>query len=156
MEHMTENDTKLEEILVNNHITSIFLHLRTENKPLGVREIQRNLNISSVGSTHWHLQKLLEKNAIEQVEGNKYQLAEKYAKLRSIPLRVVMNHYLVGNKLVPNVFFLIFFLINVLILAVVAMILNLWILGFFIVFISTIVSLVVVYRFYNHIAKNSD
>ncbi|MFX1285075.1 MAG: hypothetical protein ACFFB5_15550 [Promethearchaeota archaeon] len=154
MEQISENEIKLEEILVNNHITSIFLHLKTENRPLGVREIQRNLNISSVGSTHWHLQKLLENNAIKQVEGNKYQLAEKYEKLRSIPLRVVMNHYLVGNKLVPNVFFLMFFLINVLVLAVFLMILNLWILGFFTVLSSTIVSLVVVYRFYQHISKD--
>ncbi|MFX0206178.1 MAG: hypothetical protein ACFFDT_09335 [Candidatus Hodarchaeota archaeon] len=154
MNQITENETKLEEILVNNHITSIFLHLKAENKPLGVREIQRNLNISSVGSTHWHLQKLLENNAIKQVEGNKYQLAEKYEKLRSIPLRVVMNHYLVGNKLVPNVFFLMFFLINVLVLAIFTMILNLWILGFFTVFSSTIVSLVVVYRFYQQISKD--
>ncbi len=148
MEQIAENEKNLEEILVNNHISSIFLHLKTENKPLGVREIQRNLNISSVGSTHWHLQKLLENNVIKQVEGNKYQLVEKYERIRSIPLRVIMNHYLVGNKLVPNVFFLMFFLINVLILAVFTMILNLWILGFFIVSSSTIVSLVVVYRFY--------
>ena len=152
MERIAENEMKLEEILVNNHITSIFLLLKTENKPLGVREIQRNLNISSVGSTHWHLQKLLEKNAIKQVQGNKYQLVEKYEKIRSIPLRVVMNHYLVGNKLVPNVFFLMFFLINVLVLAVSTMILNLWIFGFFIVFSSTIVSLVVVYRFYYYMS----
>ncbi len=108
-----------------------------------------------MGSTHWHLQKLLENNAIEQVEGNKYQLTEKYEKIRSIPLRVVMNHYLVGNKLVPNVFFLMFFLINVIILAVLIMILNLWILGFFTVFSSTIVSLIVVYRFYQHISKGN-
>ncbi|MHA2226393.1 MAG: hypothetical protein ACXAC8_14385 [Candidatus Hodarchaeales archaeon] len=156
MDRMAENETKMEEFLVNNQITSIFLHLKTENKPLGVREIQRNLNMSSVGSTHWHLQKLLENDAIEQVEGNKYQLVEKYEKLKSIPLRVVMNHYFVGNRLVPNVFFLIFFLINVLILAVFTMILNLWLLGFFLGFSSTIVSLVVVFRFYQQISKDKQ
>ena len=154
MSQIAENDLKLEEILVNNHITSIFLHLKNENKPLGVREIQRSLNISSVGSTHWHLQKLLEKNVIMQVEGNKYQLVEKYSRIRSIPLRIIMNHYVVGNKLVPNVFFLMFFLINVLVLALFAVMLDLWILGFFIVFSSTIVSLVVVFRFYQDISNS--
>ena len=115
---------------------------------MGVREIQRSLNISSVGSTHWHLQKLLEKDVIKQVEGNEYQLIDKYTKIRSVPLRVIMNHYVVGNKLVPNIFFLMYFLINVLVLAVIMIVLNLWLLGFLILFSSTIVSLVVVYRFY--------
>jgi hypothetical protein len=156
MERMMEDEKKLEDFLGNRLITSIFLHLKTENKPLGVREIQRNLNISSVGSTHWHLQKLLENNAIEQVEGNKYQLVEKYEKMKSIPLRVVMRHYFVGNRLVPNVFFLLFFLINVLILAVFTMLLNLWLFGFFISFSGTIVSLVIVYRFYQQISKDTQ
>ncbi len=156
MERVTEEKTKLEDFLVNNQITSIFLHLKTENHPLGVREIQRNLNMSSVGSTHWHLQKLLEYGAIEQVKGNKYQLVEKYAKLKSIPLRVVLDHYFVGNRLVPNVFFLLFFLINVLVLAVFTMILNLWILGFFIGMSSTLVSLVVVFRFYQQITRDKQ
>ena len=155
MEQLRQNEMNLEEVLVNNHITSIFLLLRRENRPLGVREIQRSLNISSVGSTHWHLQKLLEKDVIKQVEGNKYQLVEKYTKIRSVPLRVIMNHYVVGNKLVPNIFFLMFLLINVLILAVFAIILNLWILGFLILFSSAIVSLVVVYRFYQDYSNNN-
>ncbi|UCG02169.1 MAG: hypothetical protein JSW11_21580 [Candidatus Heimdallarchaeota archaeon] len=154
MEQIAENEMKLEDFLVNKHVTSIFLHLKNEKKPLGVREVQRNLNISSVGSTHWHLQKLIENGAIEQVEGNKYQLVEKYAKLKSIPLRVVMDHYFVGNKLVPNIFFLMFFLLNILVLAILTIILNLLPIGFLICFSSTIVSLVVVFRFYHHISRN--
>lgn len=153
---LTENETNLEDFLVNKPITSIFLHLKTSDKPLGVREIQRSLNMSSAGSTHWHLQKLLENGAIQQVEGNKYQLVEKYDKLRSIPLRIVMKHYFVGNKLVPNVFFLMFFLINILVLALLAIILDLWILGFFLGFSSTIVSLVVVFRFYQQILRDKE
>ncbi|MFX0123464.1 MAG: hypothetical protein ACFFAE_07465 [Candidatus Hodarchaeota archaeon] len=156
MERMTENETKLEDFLINKPITSIFLHLKASDKPLGVREIQRSLNMSSTGSTHWHLQKLLENGAIQQVEGNKYQLVEKYNKLRTIPLRVVMNHYFVGNKLVPNVFFLMFFLINILILAIITIFLNLWILGFFLGFSSTIVTLVVVSRFYQQILRDKE
>ncbi|MFX0093765.1 MAG: hypothetical protein ACFFBD_18580 [Candidatus Hodarchaeota archaeon] len=153
---MINEEMKLEDLLSNSQIISIFLHLKNENRPLGVREIQRNLNMSSVGSTHWHLQKLLENGAIKQVQGNKYQLAEKYEKLKSIPLRIVMNHYFVGNKLIPNVFFLMFFLINVLVVALFTMILNLWILGFFIGFSSTIVSLVVIFRFYQQISKDKQ
>ncbi|MFW9856244.1 MAG: hypothetical protein ACFFFG_14425 [Candidatus Thorarchaeota archaeon] len=156
MDRLAKDEKKLETFLSNRLITSIFLHLKTENKPLGVREIQRNLNINSVGSTHWHLQKLLENEAIEQVEGNKYQLVEKYEKMKSIPLRVVMKHYFVGNRLVPNVFFLLFFLTNVLVLAVFTMLLNLWLLGFFISFAGTIVSLVVVYRFYQQISTDNQ
>ncbi|MFW9778239.1 MAG: hypothetical protein ACFFE8_05230 [Candidatus Heimdallarchaeota archaeon] len=156
MDRLIKDEKKMEDFLSNRLITSIFLHLKTENRPLGVREIQRNLNINSVGSTHWHLQKLLENEAIEQVEGNKYKLVEKYERMKSIPLRVVMKHYFVGNRLVPNVFFLLFFLSNVLILAVFTMLLNLWLLGFFISFAGTIVSLVVVYRFYQQISTENQ
>ncbi|MFX0149770.1 MAG: helix-turn-helix domain-containing protein [Candidatus Hodarchaeota archaeon] len=156
MKQISENKIKLEDFLVNKQITSIFLLLKTSDRPLGVREIQRNLNMSSAGSTHWHLQKLLENGAIRQVEGNKYQLVDKYDKLRSIPLRVVLNHYFVGNKLVPNVFFLMFFLVNVLILAILAVILDLWILGFFLGFSSTIVSLFIIFRFYHQILRDKE
>jgi hypothetical protein len=147
------NELKLEELLVNNHITSIFLHLKTMNKPLGVREIQRNLNISSAGSTHWHLQKLVDNGAIDQVEGNKYKIAAKYANLRTIPLRVVLKHYLIGNQLVPNVFFLIFFLINIVLLLSIAFILNLWITGFFIGVFSSLTSLIALVKFYQEMVK---
>jgi len=147
------NERKLEELLVNNHITSIFLHLKTMNKPLGVREIQRNLNISSAGSTHWHLQKLVDNGAIDQVEGNKYKIAVKYANLRTIPLRVVLKHYLIGNQLVPNVFFLIFFLINIVLLLSIAFILNLWITGFFIGVFSSLTSLIALVKFYQEMVK---
>jgi hypothetical protein len=156
MEQISENETKLEDFLVNKQITSIFLLLKTSDKPLGVREIQRTLNMSSAGSTHWHLQKLLENGAIRQVEGNKYQLVDKYDSIRSIPLRVVLNHYFVGNKLVPNVFFLLFFLINILILAICSIILDLLPLGFFLGFSSTIVSLVVVFRFYQQVIRDKE
>lgn len=151
---MSKDEPKLEDFLINHQITSIFLHLKTENRPLGVREIRRNLNMSSVGSTHWHLQKLLENGAISQVQGNKYQLVEKYQKAKSIPVRVVMKHYFVGNKLVPSIFFMLFYLINVLIITLFTLILNLWILGFFIGFSTTLVSLVVVFRFYQQLPKD--
>ena len=153
MTNLELNELKLEELLVNNHITSIFLHLKTMNKPLGVREIQRNLNISSAGSTHWHLQKLVDNGAIDQVEGNKYKIAVKYANLRTIPLRVVLKHYLIGNQLVPNVFFLIFFLINIVLLLSIAFILNLWITGFFIGVFSSLTSLIALVKFYQEMVK---
>ena len=147
------NELKLEELLINNHITSIFLHLKTMNKPLGVREIQRNLNISSAGSTHWHLQKLVDNGAINQVEGNKYKIAPKYEELRTIPLRVVLNHYIIGNQLVPNVFFLIFFLINIVLLFSITFLLNLWVPGFFIGVFSSFTSLIAIIRFYQQMIK---
>lgn len=144
---------KLEDFLVNNHITSIFLYLKTINKPMGVREIQRSLNISSTGSTHWHLQKLVENGLIDQTEDNKYKITQKYENLKTIPLRVVLNHYLIGNKLVPNVFFLIFFLMNSLILLLLSFFLNLLTVSFFIGLFSNFISLVAVFRFYKQMGN---
>ncbi len=143
-----QKEPKLEEFLVNTNITSIFLFLKTANKPMGVREIQRKLNISSTGSTHWHLQKLVDNGLVDQTEDNKYKIAKKYETLKTIPLRVVLKHYLVGNKLVPNVFFLIFFLVNMLLFLLSTFLLNLWIISFFIGFFSNLISLIAVIRFY--------
>ena len=148
MSILEPKEPKLEEFLVNTNITSIFLYLKTTNKPMGVREIQRNLNISSTGSTHWHLQKLVDNGLIDQTKDNKYQIAPKYENLKTIPLRVVLNHYLIGNKLVPNVFFVMFFIINMLVILVGSFLLNLWIVSFFIGFFSNLVTLIAVIRFY--------
>lgn len=148
-----ENKIELKDILSNKQTLTIFLFLKSQNRPLGVREIQRSLNISSVGSTHWHLQKLFENNLLTKVKGNKFQIHENYVNLRQIPVNTVINHYLIGNKMVPNIFFLIFFLIMNLILLAFCFITNLWIFGFFLGFFGNIISLGVVIIFYRNLVQ---
>lgn len=148
-----ENKLELKEILANKQTLTIFLFLKSHQSPLGVREIQRQLNISSVGSTNWHLQKLFDNGLLKKVKGNKYQVHENYVNLRQIPVNTVINHYLIGNKVVPNIFFLIFFLIMNLALLAFCFITNLWIVGFFVGLLGNIISLGVVVNFYNNLVQ---
>lgn len=146
----------LGQILVNEQVTKIFLFLRTQKEPLGVREIKRGVDFTSVGSTHWHLQKLLDKGAIEQLSGTKYRIHKNYAEIRQVPIKVVMNHYIIGNKFVPNIFFLIFFIGNILLSESVIILLGLWNFGLILAFLSLILVLLLAIRFYRHITHGKD
>ena len=146
----------LSQILVNEQVTKIFLFLRIQKEPVGVREIKRGVDFSSVGSTHWHLQKLLEKGAIEKMQGNRYQIHKKYAEIRQVPLKVVMNHYIIGDKFVPSIFFLVFFIGNTLLSEIVIILLGLWNFGLILAILSLILVMVLSIRFYRQITRGKD
>jgi hypothetical protein len=156
MTHEGEPHSDLSQILVNEQVTKIFLFLRAQKDPCGVREIKRGVDFTSVGSTHWHLQKLLEKGAIVKLQGTKYQIHKKYAEIRQVPLKVVMNHYIIGNKFVPNLFFFIFFIGNILIWEVAFVILDLWDLGLILALFCLVLVLVLAIAFYYQITHRTD
>ncbi|QEE17196.1 hypothetical protein DSAG12_03028 [Promethearchaeum syntrophicum] len=154
--HDGEISSALSQILVNEQVTRIFLFLRTQKTPVGVREIKRGVDFTSVGSTHWHIQKLLEKGAIEKLQGSKYRIHQKYAEIRQVPLKVVMNHYIIGNKFVPSVFFLIFLIGNTLISEGVIILLGLWNFGLILAILSLVLVMVLSIRFYRQITRGKD
>jgi len=146
----------LQEILVNDQVSKIFLFLRTQKEPMGVREIQRALNFSSVGSTNWHLQKLLENGALEKVQGNRYKIDDYYIRIKEIPIKIMLNHYFIGNKLVPNVFFLLFFIINILLLEIFLIIVGNLFLGCLIAIIAFLYIIYQLFSFYYKIISSKD
>ncbi len=60
---------KSEDILKGNALEIYRLLLRSQ-KPLGVREIQRRLNLSSPGVAQWHLSKLEDAGFVKHEMGN--------------------------------------------------------------------------------------
>ncbi|MEM4911756.1 MAG: winged helix-turn-helix domain-containing protein, partial [Metallosphaera sp.] len=46
----------------------IYYYLLRQNKPVTARQIQRDLNISSISVVNYHLKKLLEKGLVEETE----------------------------------------------------------------------------------------
>ena len=105
------NQQSLDDLLTHPLTASIFAYLRQENRPVGVREVQRALNLSNPSTAYWHLNKLHHHEVLTQVPGNKYQIAEAYTKIRKVPLTVVLDYYFLGGKMVPNLVVVILFLI---------------------------------------------
>lgn len=101
----------IDELLSNPVTASVFVYLRLQDQPSGVRQVQRALNLGSPSTAHWHLKKLLEQNVIQQLQGSKYKITEAFSKVNKVPLPVVMNHYIVGSRVVPGIFLLLTFLI---------------------------------------------
>lgn len=108
---LISSQQSLDDLLSHPLTASIFAYLRQENRPVGVREVQRALNLSNPSMAYWHLNKLYNNGILNHLPGNKYQIAEDYAKIRKVPLTVVLDYYFLGGKMVPNLVVLILVLI---------------------------------------------
>ncbi|MHA2364408.1 MAG: winged helix-turn-helix domain-containing protein [Candidatus Hodarchaeales archaeon] len=149
-------DNHLDKILTNPLTTNVFIHLRLQQRPQGVREIQRALKLGSPSSVHWHLNKLTQLGIVEQLQGNKYQVVEPYSSIKKIPLTVSIDHYVIRGKAVPGVFLLFTFL-SITIGAIFFMILlNLWLYATFTGFFSLIITLILIIKFYVQVKRKSN
>ncbi|KKK74419.1 hypothetical protein LCGC14_2883960 [marine sediment metagenome] len=145
------SENNLSDILAHPVTARVFIYLRQQNRPAGVREIQKKLNLGSSSTSYWHLNKLHQEHVIEQLPGNKYQLSQEYMKINKIPLTVKLDHYIVGGKAVPGLLLLISFIMLV-ILAMFGMIMfQLWIQIAIIGLIALIVTLVFLIDFYKNL-----
>jgi len=67
----------------------IYYYLLRQNRPITARQIQRDLNISSISVVNYHLKKLLEKGLVEETERGyiiKKVIDKNLIKLRSLIL----------------------------------------------------------------------
>jgi predicted DNA-binding transcriptional regulator len=55
----------------------IYLYLMKRNEPVGVREVQRDLNLSTPSLASYHLEKLIEMNLVDKDEHGRYYIARK-------------------------------------------------------------------------------
>jgi len=69
---MTEGDRKR----ITGKTWSVYLYIVTSEKPLGVREIWRELKLSTPSLAQYHINKLLEMNLIETTPEGKYRANE--------------------------------------------------------------------------------
>ncbi|MFW9997222.1 MAG: hypothetical protein ACFFD4_34580 [Candidatus Odinarchaeota archaeon] len=141
-------DDPLDEVLSHPLTASVFVYLRLSDQPVGVREVQRSLNFGSPSTAHGHLKKLHDKGMVEQLQGNRYRLLEPYATVKKIPLKVTLNHYFVGGKVVPGVLLLVTFLVTSSVAVLVLILTESWPQAAFTGFLGLIVTAILITKFY--------
>lgn len=77
----------------------VYLHIVTSEKPQGVREIWRALNLSSPSLAQYHINKLLELNLIESSPDGKYQANEIER------MNALRNFVLLRGRFIPRLMF---------------------------------------------------
>ncbi|MFW9906796.1 MAG: winged helix-turn-helix domain-containing protein [Candidatus Thorarchaeota archaeon] len=139
-----------EEVISHPTTANFFLFLKNSEEPVGVREVQRALNINSSSTAHWHLSKLADNGIIEQLSDNKYQMLDNFKGLKRIPMTVTLDHYVVGRKIIPEIAIVIAFLGTISVSIIFLIIIGSWIEAAIIGFLSSIVTLFILIRFLRH------
>lgn len=94
----------------------VYAFIVRTNRPVGVREITRDTDLSSTSVTHYHLQKLENLGYIENDSYGNYTLKEKAS---------IDGHVWVGKNLVPRLMFYSFFFMGAFIAEISMMLLSL-------------------------------
>lgn len=89
----------------------LFLYCKNQQNPLGIRETQRALGISSPSSVHWHFNKLIDMGFLERLENNTFALTEEGRKLRILHVPINFPFMVIRGRLVTMTIFQISFLI---------------------------------------------
>jgi Fe2+ or Zn2+ uptake regulation protein len=97
------------DIISHPSTTSVFLYLKNQNRPVGVREVQKALNFNNPSTAYWHLNKLRDNGIINQLQNDKYQVHESYQDIKKIPLTVTLDHYILTGKNIPEIVILLTF-----------------------------------------------
>ncbi len=84
----------LDNVLHGNTLR-IYLHMLKKKKPLGVREIMRELGFSTPSLVHYHLNKLLNAGLIEQ-DGSKYIV------YKPVKIGIVKYSTIIFGKVLPR------------------------------------------------------
>jgi len=82
----------------------VYLLLLKKGKPLGVREVQRELRFSSPSIAHHHLEKLKDMKIVVKDEFGRYSVSEK------VDVGVLKMFIIVGGRFLPRfLFYAVFF-----------------------------------------------
>jgi len=82
----------------------VYVYMLKKKEPVGVREIQRDLNFSSPSVANYHIEKLVSLNVVSQDEYGRYFLAQK------AQISVLESFVNVGGRTIPRMsFFAAFF-----------------------------------------------
>ena len=137
-----------DDIISHPLTASVFLYLKNQNRPAGVREVQKALNFNSPSTAYWHLNKLRDNGIITQLQDDKYQVQESYQDLKKIPLTVTLDHYILAGKNIPEIIILLTFLISISVAIFLMILFGLWFHAALIGFLSIISTILLILRFY--------
>ena len=142
------DDKILTSVFSHPMTAKVFIYLRQHKDPVGVRDIQRKLHLGSSSTSFWHLNKLLELGVVKQVQGNRYKLIDEYSTVKKIPLSVILDHYIIGDKIVPGLFFILTFNLFILVSFLILFVLNFWIQAALAGFFSVVFDFLYLFFFY--------
>jgi len=77
----------------------VYLLLLRKGKPLGVREVQRELKFSSPSIAHHHLEKLKDMKIVVKDETGRYSVSEK------VDVGILKMFIVIGGRILPRFFF---------------------------------------------------
>lgn len=137
-----------DDIISHPSTASVFLYLKNQNRPVGVREVQKALNFNNPSTAYWHLNKLRDNGIISQLQDNKYQVQEPYQDIKKIPLTVTLNHYILAGKNIPEIVILLTFLISISVAIFLMLLFGLLLQAALIGFLSIISTIILIIRFY--------
>jgi len=83
----------------------VYLYVVKQNKPVGPRDVMREVNLSSPSGAYRHLQKLENLGLLEKNRYGRYVVKEKAS---------IKGHFWIGRNLVPRLIFYSFFFIGIL------------------------------------------
>lgn len=143
----------LDELMSHPLTASIFAYLIQEKRPVGVREVQRKLNLSNPSTAYWHLNKLLNNGILTRLNDNRYEIVEEYSTIRKIPLTVALDYYILGGRLIPSLFLLTIFVSLNIIAVFFFILLGWWPAAAFTGFLTLIVVIGIIVKSYYHLTK---
>ena len=99
-----KEDTGKVERELKGKTLQVYVYMLKKKEPVGVREIQRDLNFSSPSVANYHIEKLVGLNVVSQDEYGRYFLSQK------AQISVLESFVNVGGRTIPRMsFFAAFF-----------------------------------------------
>lgn len=87
---------KSKNVLLSGSTLRVYLFMVRENRPVGVREVQRTLKFKSPSTAAYHLNKLLELGLVEKVPGGNFKAI---VNSDVIPLAL---YFIVAGQIIPK------------------------------------------------------
>jgi predicted DNA-binding transcriptional regulator len=101
---MSNSDTGRVERELKGKTLQVYVYMLKKKDPVGVRELQRDLNFSSPSVANYHIEKLVSLNLVSQDEYGRYYLSQK------AQVSVLESFVNVGGRTIPRMsFFAAFF-----------------------------------------------
>jgi len=99
-----KEDTNKVERELKGKTLQVYVYMLKKKEPVGVREIQRDLNFSSPSVANYHIEKLVGLNLVGQDDYGRYYLAQK------AQISVLESFVNIGGRTIPRMsFFAAFF-----------------------------------------------
>lgn len=114
--YVSEDKEALDGVLSHPTTLRIFIYCLVKKTDVGVREVQKELNIKSTSTVSWHFTKLLDADYVTQLSNNRYELTELGNSIKTLDVVTSTSVHFYRGKFIPDNLFLLVFLVSSLIM----------------------------------------